>query len=128
MILAQHQELKKGYLVPKPTGVVTESLTIPGQGINLKYAMEQYKRGSLIERAIGFYEDQKLPMPNFQDMDKIERLGALAEYRKEVKRLKAVLDNDVKLKQNAINLREKQKQAEDSGKRSTDRDTKPDSK
>lgn len=110
MILQQHIETKKGYLVPKSTGKPTESLTIPGQGINLKYAMEQYRRGSLIERAIAFYEDEKMPMPDFQNMDRIERLGALAEYRKDVKRLGNILTNDAKLKSDVADKQEKAKQ------------------
>lgn len=132
MILAQHQETKKGYLVPKAIGVLTDSLTIPGQGINLQYAMQQYRRGSLIERAIAFYEDEKMPMPNFHDMDKIERLGALAQYRKDVKRLSNILTNDAKLKQDVITKRDVQKQKEADTERqagrSTDRHINPDAK
>lgn len=110
MIQQQHQETKKGYLIPRAQGVPTESLTIPGQAINLKYCMQQYLRGSLIDRAVGFYEKEGMTSPDFSKMDRVDKLAALGEYRKEVKRLQNIITNDVKIKENVLVQKENAKQ------------------
>lgn len=80
MIQQQHltefpkQELSEG-----------KKVTIPGLGVDIKKAMEQYLRGSLVERAKGFYESKGMIIPDFHKMDKIEKLLALNEFRKRYK-------------------------------------------
>lgn len=112
MILQQRVELQKAYMVQKPTGVPTQGLTIPGQGFNLKYAMEQYKRGSLVDRAVAFYEKEGLEMPDFRSMSRIEKLEALSHYRKERERLGELLINNEKRKADVLAKQEKAKQQE----------------
>lgn len=99
-------------MVQKPTGIPTQGLTIPGQGFNLRYAMEQYKRGSLVERAVAFYEKEGMEMPDFQSMTRIEKLSALADYRKEVERTKTLLNNNEKRKADVLEQQQKAKQQE----------------
>lgn len=66
-------------------GQPQQSLAIPDQAMNLKFAMMQYKRGTLVERAKGYYEQKGLEVPDFDRMSKVEKLMALAEFRKTVK-------------------------------------------
>lgn len=63
-------------------GPPQQSLAIPDQAMNLEYAMKQYKRGTLEERAKGYYEQKGLEVPDFDRMSKIEKLMQLAEFRK----------------------------------------------
>lgn len=81
------------------------SLTIPGQSMNLNHAMEQYKRGSLIERATAFYEKQGYEMPHFERMSTVERLGELAKFRKmkleSINKLKKIEKDVLEQKQKA---------------------------
>jgi len=81
MILQQKLEKRK-YQLPKQKETPQQSITIPGQALNLKFAMEQFKRGSLIERTKGFYEKEGMVSPDFGSMSRIERLQALADFRK----------------------------------------------
>lgn len=129
MILQQRVESQNAYMVQKPTGVPTQSLTIPGQGFNLKYAMEQYKRGSLVERAIAFYEKEGLEMPDFKSMSRIEKLEALANYRIERKRLEELLINNQNRQADVLAKQQKAKQQESERvQRKSDTDAKPDAK
>lgn len=57
------------------------SLTIPGLAMNLKFAMEQFKRNTLIEKTKAYYETKGFEMPNFSMMSRIERLQALSDFR-----------------------------------------------
>lgn len=71
----------------------TQSLTIPGAAFNIKLAMEQYRRGTLIERTQGYYASKGMDSPDFSMMDRIQQLQALAEYRKIVKEKTIKLNN-----------------------------------
>lgn len=70
----------------------TESFTIPGQGFNLSLAMQQYKKGTLVERVHGFYEKNGFETPDFNQMTKLEQMEALAKYRKIVKEKELLLN------------------------------------
>lgn len=81
-MIQQTPLVKKAY--SKQTKFVeklSESLSIPGQGFNLKLAMEQYKRGTLVERVKGYYENHGMVSPDFGMMDRIGKLHALSEFR-----------------------------------------------
>lgn len=71
----------------------TQSLTIPGGAFNIKVAMDQYRRGTLVERTQGYYAKQGMDSPDFSTMDRIQQLEALAHYRQIVKEKKLKLDN-----------------------------------
>lgn len=129
MILQQRLAPLAAINYQKPTGKVTPSLTIPGRAIDMKYAMEQYKRGTLIERTAAIYEKEGMVMPDFAMMTRIERLQKLAEFRAmsatAVEKINN-LHNQAKTKHNEV-LAEKQKQKE-SGSKRTDNTDKPDAK
>lgn len=113
MIQQQHLEP-----YPTPEKGSGKSLTIPGQSVDVKAALLQYQRGSLENKAIGYYEAKGMNAPDFSRMDKIEKLIALGEYRDMVKESKTKLDgfaaaaqkrNEEKLKQQKIDEQTKQK-------------------
>lgn len=86
-------------MVDRPYALVTKtntkpqlSMSVPGAAFNLKLAMEQYKRGTLVERVKGYYEAQGFETPEFDKMTKLERLEALAQYRKISREAAARLD------------------------------------
>lgn len=66
---------------PKPEISGKDKITMPGLGIDVKRALQQYAMGTMEERAKGFYEQQGLPIPDFDRMSKIERLVALNDTR-----------------------------------------------
>lgn len=105
-IASSNYTFPKVYTEPAPLKKQQE-LTIPGQAIDLKHAMNMYRRGSLEERAKGFYEAKGFEMPDFDRMSKVERLGELNKFSKEVKRLSQEIQN-INTKNNEI-LAEKQK-------------------
>lgn len=82
MILQTKLEDRKYQLPTKGAEKATASLSIPGQAFNLKFAMEQYKKGTLIERVKGYYEQHGMVAPDFRMMDRIQKLEALAEFRR----------------------------------------------
>lgn len=130
-MIIQKKIVDKAYSLPtSKTEKVTESLTIPGQAFNLRLAMEQYKKGSLVERVKGYYEKQGFETPDFNQMTRIERLEKLAEYRSTVKHIGAKLrdaNNKAKKQHDEAVLKEKQKQQSQGG-RSSDRNDQPDAK
>lgn len=102
-------------LIEKPTN----SLAVPGQAMNLKLAMEQYKKGTLIEKVKGYYEREGFEAPDFNMMSRIEQLHALSEFRHEkasaAKRLDDAYDKanqkyneDVKRSKKAVQKDEQQ--------------------
>lgn len=112
----------------KPRGKVTESLTLPDQGINIKYAMEQYKRGQLVEKVKGYYEKEGMVSPDFSMMTRLQKLQALADFRKmraaaETEMIR--LHNDAKTKHNESLAKKK---AEEANRRSDPDGSKPDAK
>lgn len=106
-----------------PTG---KKITMPGLGVDIKQVMLMYARGSEVERAKGYYEQQGMEVPDFDRMSHIEKLEALAELRKsakqateeinrslekaEAKRQDAILQNKVKQK---VDAELKQRQSSD---------------
>lgn len=122
MILQQKLSAKK-YALPGGVGAkVTPSLTVPGIGFNLALAMEQYKRGTLVERVKGFYEKEGFETPEFDKMTKLDQLYELAKYRKMRKEAANNLEAayaKANQKQQANEVLEQKKKAEKPG-RSTD--------
>lgn len=110
MILQIKQQNRPYQLPTAGSTKVTQSLTIPGQAFNLAYAMEQYKRGNLVERALGYYEKQGMEIPDVRMMDKIERMELLAHYRQLVKNSQTNIEADFnRAKKRNNELVEKQK-------------------
>lgn len=93
MILQQKQVKRDYFIVIKTINKPGQSMTIPGQSFNVKLAMEQYKKGTIVERVKGFYEKQGFETPDFNSMSHIEKLQALADYRKLAKEAASRLDS-----------------------------------
>lgn len=74
------------HIAPYPTPEVPtgKKITMPGQAVDIKQVIEMYSRGTMEERARGFYEQEGMPIPDFERMSKIERLEKLAEYHKQI--------------------------------------------
>lgn len=110
MILQIKQENRKYQLPKAGKEKVTPSLSIPGQAFNLQYAMEEYKRGNLVDRAIGYYEKNGMEVPDVRMMDKIERMELLAQYRALIKQSQQNIERDFNVAKKKNNeLVEKQK-------------------
>lgn len=88
----------------------TDSLTIPNQAFDLAYAMKQYKAGTLVERAKGYYEQKGLETPDFDRMSKVEQLTELAKYRKLVKTLPDQINSEVTKAQQKVHEKLVEKQ------------------
>lgn len=84
---------------PKPEVPSGKVITLPGQAVDMKSAINQYRAGSLVERAKGYYERAGMEVPQFEKMSKVDQLLALGEYRKTV--LEKQLDLQ-KFKQDAL--------------------------
>mgnify|MGYP003375793061 CR=1 FL=1 len=104
MILQQKMVDRPYQLITKSIEKPKLSMSIPGAAFNLKLAMEQYKKGSLVERVKGYYEAKGFETPEFDKMSKLERMEALAHYRQQSKALATKLDaNDYKANQKHAN-------------------------
>lgn len=57
------------------------SLTIPNQAVDIKIAITRFSAPSIEARLKGYYEEEGLELPNFDRMDKIERLQLLADTK-----------------------------------------------
>lgn len=57
------------------------SLTIPNQSINISDAITRYSAPSIAEKLKGYYEEEGLELPNFDRLDKVERLQLLADAK-----------------------------------------------
>lgn len=79
--------IQQQHLTPYPTKEVGggKRLSQPGLGVNIKLALQQYSRGTLENKAAGYYEKAGLPIPEFDRMNLIEKYEALAEWRQKVK-------------------------------------------
>lgn len=124
MILAEKLQQADANSLRVPLFKVTESITVPGQAMDLAYAMKQYKKGSLIERAKAFYESKGFEMPEFNMMSRVEKLQALAVYRKLAKES---FDN-IQTTQNEILQQREEKAAKAAAERKSDRGEQPDAK
>lgn len=91
---------------PVPEKAVGKKITIPGLGVSIANVMQMYARGSLEERAKGYYEKKGMEVPDFAMMSKIERMEALSEYQKTVinenKKLDTVAEKIEAAKKEAI--------------------------
>lgn len=57
------------------------SLTIPNQAVNIADAINRYSAPSILEKLKGYYEEEGLELPNFDRLDKVERLQLLADAK-----------------------------------------------
>lgn len=116
---------------PKPEKLGGKALTYPKLGVNIKAAVEQYARGTLENRAIGYYMEKGMEVPDLHMMDKIEKLQMLQEWRKKVKETEGLLEGVAKAEEkrkselelsNLINkkadekIKQQSKQSGDTGK------------
>lgn len=94
----------------------------PGYSVTPQEALQQYSDKDLLNKAAHYYEEQGVPIPEFEKMDKIQKLEMLNVYREEQKKItdqlddrnekaKTFINNQIKLKQNA----EPQKQQQSAG-------------
>lgn len=94
----------------------------PGYSVTPQEALQQYSDKDLLSKAAHYYEEQGVPIPEFEKMDKIQKLEMLNVYREEQKKItdqlddrnekaKKFINNQIKLKQNA----EKQQQQQTAG-------------
>lgn len=67
-------------------------ITMPGMATNVKQALRMYRDGSFVEKAGAYYEEEGMPIPNFDRMSKIDRLMALNEVRERMISKKKSLD------------------------------------
>lgn len=58
-----------------------KKLTLPNMSVNVRQALGMYRDKSMEEKMGAYYEEAGQPIPNFEMMDKIERLEALNEWR-----------------------------------------------
>jgi len=79
------------------------SLTIPYQAVNIFDAIRRYSAPSIAEKLKGYYEDAGMELPNFDRLDKVERLQLLADAKATVSTTKAALK---KAHENAIAARD----------------------
>lgn len=57
------------------------SLTIPNQSVNISDAITRYSAPTIAEKLKGYYEDEGMELPNFDRLDKVERLQLLADTK-----------------------------------------------
>lgn len=79
------------------------SLTIPNLALDIDTALNKFSAQSIEKRLKGYYEQEGMQMPDFDRMDKIQRLTKLAEVRETVNQLKEkaaqrVSETEAKLK------------------------------
>lgn len=80
--------IQQQHLTPFPTperGNKTKKLTMPDMVINLKRSMLQISKGTLEDRALGYYEKSGMSLPDFHHMTTIEKLTLLGDIRKDVR-------------------------------------------
>lgn len=56
-------------------------LTQPGMASKATEALAKLKAGTLIDQAKGYYDTMGIEVPDFNMMDKVQKLNALNEYR-----------------------------------------------
>jgi len=76
----------------KPEKLGGKKLTLPGLYVKPYEALLQYSDKSAEQKAADYYRDEKMEIPDFEKMDKIERLEVLSEYRAKALEAKANLD------------------------------------
>lgn len=71
------------------------SLTIPGQSVNISDAITRYSAPTILEKVKGYYEEEGMELPNFDRLDKVERLQLLADTKANMFRTKAAAENAI---------------------------------
>lgn len=85
------KELERPQYKWKPEKLGGKRLTMPGLYVKPYEALQAFRDKSFEEKAANYYADEGAPIPNFEMMDKIERLEALGEYQDIVRQQKADL-------------------------------------
>lgn len=83
------------HLVPISKGekLGGKKITMPGMGISIEELMTKYSAGTLLDKAKGFYEKQGMRQPDWDRLDRIEKLEYLNEYRETVRLNTELLNN-----------------------------------
>jgi len=76
----------------KPEKLGGKKLTLPGLYVKPYESLLQYSDKSAEQKAADYYRDEDMEIPDFEKMDKIERLEVLSEYRAKALEAKANLD------------------------------------
>lgn len=71
------------------------SLTIPHQAIDIGKSVLRYSAPSIQEKLKGYYEEEGLELPNFDRLDKVERLQMLADAKASMFHAKEKAENAV---------------------------------
>lgn len=82
------------------------SLTIPNQAIDISIALKRFSAPTIEEKLKGYYEEEGMELPNFDRLDRIERLDLLAASRDNLRAAKerannAIADYEAKVKADA---------------------------
>lgn len=80
-------KLKAHSTAPKDATIVDikgKKITLPGLSINMEEALKTYSRGDIETNFSKFYEEKGFPIPDFDKMDRIERLEAINEMRETI--------------------------------------------
>jgi len=72
-----------------------KKITMPGMAINDVEAMKRYVAGTIVEQAKGFYEEKGMEVPDFDRMDRIQKLEALEEFRMKFQESKELLTKHI---------------------------------
>lgn len=73
-------------------------ITMPGLGVDIRQVLQQYAKGTLEERAKGYYDGLGMEIPEFSKMSRIEKLEQLNIYRDLVNKTKNDLEGFGKAK------------------------------
>lgn len=76
----------------KPSKLGGKKITMPNMYVSVKDSLRMYTDKSAVEKAALYYEEEGMPIPNFEMMDNIERLEALNEWRNKAVQGKQYLD------------------------------------
>lgn len=67
-------------------------ITLPGLYVKPYESIQQYSDKSAEEKAAGYFADEGMPIPDFEKMDKIERLEALSQWKAKAIETRSMLD------------------------------------
>lgn len=82
--MIQGQHVVQNY--PTPERNKGKKITMPGLAVSISQGLQRLDKGGIVDQAAAYYEEQGMPIPQFEMMSKIEKLEALNEYRQKVKK------------------------------------------
>lgn len=95
-------------------------VTIQGKSLNLKFAIQQMRVGSIEEQLGAFYEKDGQVVPDFGRMSKVERMVELNKYKEEVSKAKLDLQKFAEAKQKKMHELEVQNKVNEQLKKQQD--------